>query len=197
MIKNVAQRKGFTLIELLVVIAIIGFLSSVTLTGVNTARQKARDTRRISDLRQMRIALLFYYEDQFERKSTTLVPIPSSGVAYWETSTGNTGNSTTVSCSGGSNWPTTGLRSTLSPTYVSSMLTDPLNGATYCYKYMANPDRQGGCLWTILESNRRVGVIVGDPDLTLVAANPTNYPAGYQCNLDEVMGSSVGDPLSS
>src|SRR3989344_4393130 len=45
--------KGFTLIELLVVIAIIGFLSSVVLASLNSARAKGRDSRRASDLKQI------------------------------------------------------------------------------------------------------------------------------------------------
>lgn len=53
---------GFTLIELLVVIAIIGVLASVVLASVNTARAKARDARRKSDLRTIRLALEFYYD---------------------------------------------------------------------------------------------------------------------------------------
>ncbi len=52
--------KGFTLIELLVVIAIIGILSSVVLASLNTARQKARDARRISDLKNIQLALELY-----------------------------------------------------------------------------------------------------------------------------------------
>ncbi len=46
-------QKGFTLIELLVVIAIIGLLSSVVLASLNSARAKARDARRVSDLKQI------------------------------------------------------------------------------------------------------------------------------------------------
>jgi len=56
------NNRGFTLIELLVVIAIIGILSSVVLASLNSARVKARDTRRISDLAQIRIALELYYD---------------------------------------------------------------------------------------------------------------------------------------
>ena len=53
---------GFTLIELLVVVAIIGILSSVILASLNSARTKARDTRRIADLRQIRTALELFYD---------------------------------------------------------------------------------------------------------------------------------------
>lgn len=57
------KNKGFTLIELLVVIAIIGLLSSIVLASLNSARVKARDARRMSDLHQIRLALEFYYND--------------------------------------------------------------------------------------------------------------------------------------
>ncbi len=56
-------QKGFTLIELLVVIAIIGILATIVLVSLNTARQKARDVRRVSDLRQVALALEMYYDD--------------------------------------------------------------------------------------------------------------------------------------
>jgi len=59
---NVRSR-GFTLIELLVVIAIIGLLSSVVLASLNTARVKARDAKRASDMTQVVNALELYAND--------------------------------------------------------------------------------------------------------------------------------------
>jgi prepilin-type N-terminal cleavage/methylation domain-containing protein len=55
-------KKGFTLIELLVVIAIIGILSSVVLASLNSARQKSRDARRVSDIKQMQLALELFFD---------------------------------------------------------------------------------------------------------------------------------------
>lgn len=54
--------RGFTLIELLVVIAIIGILSSVVLASLNSARVKGRDARRISDVKQLQLALELYQD---------------------------------------------------------------------------------------------------------------------------------------
>jgi len=59
-IKN--RTKGFTLIELLVVIAIISILSSVVLASLGTARQKARDATRVSDLKNLQLALELYFD---------------------------------------------------------------------------------------------------------------------------------------
>src|SRR3989339_1742843 len=55
-------RQGFTLIELLVVIAIIGILSSVVLAWLNSARKKARDARRLADIKQIQTALDLYFD---------------------------------------------------------------------------------------------------------------------------------------
>lgn len=57
------KNKGFTLIELLVVIAIIGVLSTLAIIALGSARQKARDSKRVADLAQLSKALEVYYSD--------------------------------------------------------------------------------------------------------------------------------------
>ncbi len=64
-------KKGFTLIELLVVIAIIGILSAVGLVALGGAREKARDSKRQSDLAQIRSAMALYYDDNNSKYPNT------------------------------------------------------------------------------------------------------------------------------
>ncbi len=71
-------QRGFTLIELLVVIAIIGMLSSIVFASLNSARMKARDARRISDLGQVQKALSLYY-DKYGKHPNEGANVPPSG----------------------------------------------------------------------------------------------------------------------
>ena len=56
------NRIGFTLIELLVVISIIGFLATASMVVFNSVRIKARDVKRIADIKQIQKALDLYYD---------------------------------------------------------------------------------------------------------------------------------------
>jgi len=70
------KKQGFTLIELLVVIAIIGILAGMVLVSMGGARSKARDSRRLSDMRQLVSAQEMYYgdNDSYALNTTTAMP---------------------------------------------------------------------------------------------------------------------------
>ena len=95
--------RGFTLIELLVVIAIIGVLSSVVLASLNTARERARDSKRVQDIQQVMRAIELYALD--------------NNGAYPPQAVGADGCNH-VTCM-------SGLAPVLVPTYISAMPSDP------------------------------------------------------------------------
>ena len=59
-----SKKKGFTLIELLVVISIIGLLSSVVLASLASAREKARDSATLQNIKQLKLAMDLYKSDK-------------------------------------------------------------------------------------------------------------------------------------
>jgi len=60
------KKPGFTLIELLVVIGIIAILMAILMPALNLAREQARRTRCMSNMRQIGVALAAY-QNEYER----------------------------------------------------------------------------------------------------------------------------------
>ncbi len=78
------RRRGFTLIELLVVIAIIAILAAILFPVFAKAREKARQTQCVSNLRQIGTALQMYasdYDEMYPRALFGVIAYPN----YWMT----------------------------------------------------------------------------------------------------------------
>lgn len=130
--QNKQNQGGFTLVELLIVIAIIGLLSSIVFASLNNARAKARDTRRLSDLKQIRLALELYYD------STGSYPSYQGACpGGWATA-----SPSEVVC-----W--NDLTTKLKP-YLSSLPTEPL-GNTYSQYHYRSQNGQNYCLLMVPE----------------------------------------------
>lgn len=64
------RERGFTLIEMLVVVAVIGILSSVLLTALGPARDKAKDARIVQEVDQVRSLAETLYNGTYDALET-------------------------------------------------------------------------------------------------------------------------------
>lgn len=118
------KHRGFTLIELLVVIAIIGVLASVVLASLNSARAKARDANRASQIREIQKALELYYAD-----NGAYPPYGSSSQL-------------------------SEIESSIVPQYIGAMPYDPTYGDTSNgYRYVRLPDASSYTILLRLETD--------------------------------------------
>ena len=72
-------RRGFTLIELLVVISVIALLTGILISTLSSARESARRTVCLSNVRQLGIALKLYIDDYEDR----IPPRDDDGGSVW------------------------------------------------------------------------------------------------------------------
>mgnify|MGYP001561196186 FL=1 len=102
------------------VISIIGVLASVVLVSLNSARAKARDARRITDLKQVQTALELYYDANGQ------YPLPAGGSGVWSGHCPSYGNYDNYI-------------SGLAPNYMASLPVDPkYDIGGNCYLYLSN-----------------------------------------------------------
>ncbi len=79
--------RGFTLIELLVVIAIIAILAAILFPVFARAREKARETTCLSNVKEISLGLIMYlsdYDSRFPKRSYQVAGTPGcSGKHFW------------------------------------------------------------------------------------------------------------------
>jgi prepilin-type N-terminal cleavage/methylation domain-containing protein len=78
-----SKNSAFTLIELLVVISIMGILLSLSIFGMQSARQASRDAKRKSDLEQIRSGLEMFRADCNKYYIGTSLPSTLIGIASY------------------------------------------------------------------------------------------------------------------
>jgi len=82
-----AQRSGFTLIELLVVIAVISILAAILFPVFARARESARRTSCLSNLKQMALGITMYtqdYDEKYPHAQSVTTQLPPDGY-FWTT----------------------------------------------------------------------------------------------------------------
>ncbi len=86
---------GYSAAELLVVLAIIGIITAVGFGSITVARTKARDNRRVADMKEIQLGLALYYDvyraypsdfailDDIGQKFLPTIPVdPKTGASY-------------------------------------------------------------------------------------------------------------------
>lgn len=124
--------KSFTLIELLVVISIIAILVALIFPHYSDYRKKARDTRRMEDIRAIQTALVMYKQKYGEYPS-----LMTSNSC--ESSLGNCSSCPCCNpCTGNEDWSPTGVlyQNLVEKDLISLLPKDPLNNSEYYYRYM-------------------------------------------------------------
>lgn len=115
------NKKGFTLIELLVVIAIIGLLATLAVVALQNARQKSRDAKRVSDIKQLQTALDLYYSDN------TTYPVEAVAITL--------GQATSDALCGDGFVAAGDASCTANETYMDRVPADPIDADTNIYQY--------------------------------------------------------------
>ena len=77
------RDSGFTLIELLVVVAIIGILAAILFPVFAQAKQSAKQTVALSNVRELGIAWLLYTDDADGAMVPWATAVNSSATSYW------------------------------------------------------------------------------------------------------------------
>jgi len=75
-----SHQRGFTLVELLVVIAIIGILAALLVPTLSAAKNKARRTTCLNNLRQLNLGIRMYADDSHDASPSPGLNSPTNDI---------------------------------------------------------------------------------------------------------------------
>lgn len=167
------RTRAFTLIELLVVVAIIGLLSSVVLSSLTTARIKARDAERLSDMRQIRNALEIYHSTygHYPRSTNCGGTTPN---AHWCNSVQTLSNGRWIKHMGSPALTSFISEDPVDPRPAGSANWVPVNGGTYYY--FSHPTEGDGYL--LVFGLERYPSSLESTDGVIMGGNSWDYGSG-------------------
>lgn len=109
------KDRGFTIVELLIVIVIIGILAALVIVVYNGIQARARDSSRMTSMKNIEKALALYYSDNGGYPTctnTTYVPGATIGACALSS-----------------------ISASLVPKYISKMPSDPINTGNDIFRY--------------------------------------------------------------
>src|SRR5574344_980428 len=121
--------RGFTIVELLIVIVVIGILAAISMVSYTGVQNRARDARRLSDMKTITTALERYKIDHGEYP----IAVGQTGYGGWEVSH--------VPKADGKKF----LDELIVKGYLDKEIVDPVNNGSHYYRYYRYPAGYSGC----------------------------------------------------
>ncbi|MBI2053325.1 MAG: hypothetical protein HYT41_01080 [Candidatus Sungbacteria bacterium] len=143
---------GFTVVEAIIAVGIIGIMAAIIMTAFNTARIKARDARRVADIKQVRHALELYFGSRVPQEYPPASPLCDAAHAY-------------------------GLEELVRGGFMIAVPRDP-SLVPDCYLYTAEefPPRNSYHLGAILEDNTHAALKTDRDCNSRIVASPAETP---------------------
>lgn len=129
------RENGFTITELIIVVVVIAILALVSIVAYTNIQGRARDSKRLSDLKSITTALELYYADYGG------YPICGGTGTY----SGSLSSGLATSC-----------LNELVPTYMGAIPTDPINASPIAYYYAVGYRKTGTNSYTSTPSNNYI-----------------------------------------